>query len=100
MKTMRKRDWMLLLGAAMLVAVVLSPFASQHPDGLERVAENIGFLKHGEGKAVLPAPIPDYAMPGIKRPGVATAVAGVSGTLVMFGLGFGITRLIGRRRST
>ena len=39
------------------------------------------------------APIPDYAMPGLSRSkSLATAAAGVVGTLVVFGVGLGLAR--------
>ena len=35
--------WVIAGLALTLLAVLISPFASAHPDGLERVAEDIGF---------------------------------------------------------
>ncbi|MGB3768113.1 MAG: PDGLE domain-containing protein, partial [Phormidesmis sp.] len=32
------------LGVALIIAAVVSPFASSNPDGLERVAEDLGFI--------------------------------------------------------
>ena len=57
------RKLFLGLLASLLVAALLSPFASPHPDGLERVAEGKNFLVKAEGKEVLSSPIPDYVMP-------------------------------------
>jgi cobalt/nickel transport protein len=97
---MKTRDLLIGLAAALLLALVISPFASSSPDGLERVAEDKGFLEKGEGPASLPAPIPDYAMPGIANAKLATSVAGVAGTLLVFGLGWGIgTLVVGRSRN-
>jgi len=81
------------LGIALAVAIILAPFASEYKDGLEWVGGKLGFLK--EGKPVLAAPIPDYqlALPGLSHVRVATAVAGVVGTLVVFGVGFGLARI-------
>jgi PDGLE domain len=90
-----KKYWWL---AGLLLAVVValfSPLASPHPDGLERVAEEEGF-----GDRVQAAPyqvIPDYLFPGIANESVATIVAGVVGTLLMFGVGYGLARLVRRR---
>lgn len=90
----------LLLGfaAALLVAAFVSPFASSSPDGLERVAEDKGFLE--KGTAYLTAsPIPDYVMPGVAHEGVATGVAGVVGTTLTFGMMYGLGKLIVRKQS-
>lgn len=79
---------------ALAVAIFLSPFASSNPDGLERVAEDKGFLERAEGKEVISAPIPDYLFPGIDSERVATAAAGFVGTLVTFGVMYGVGRLV------
>jgi len=88
------------LGVCLLLAVFLAPFASSSPDGLERVAEDQGFLDKAEGGQVWKAaPIPDYEMPGVGGNRTATAVAGVAGTLIVFGLALGLGRLLVRRSS-
>jgi len=84
------------LAVAMGVAVFLAPFASEHPDGLEYVGGWLGFLGGG-GPAALRAPLPDYQAPGLGNPGLATAAAGVVGTLVVFGVGLGLARTLTRR---
>jgi len=88
-----------VLLVALIVAAVLSPFASSSPDGLEKVAEDLGFLHKGEGEPVLTAPVPDYAMPGVKNESVATAAAGIVGTLLTFGAGYGLAKLVKRKKS-
>lgn len=67
--------------ALALVLAVLSPLASSHPDGLEWVAEEQGFL----GSA-LEAPfklIANYVFPGIADERLATIVAGIVGVVVV-----------------
>lgn len=85
---------------ALAVAIFLSPFASSNPDGLERVAEDKGFLEQAEGKEVISSPIPDYLFPGIGSERAATAAAGFVGTLVTFGVMYGVGRLVAGRRET
>jgi len=75
---------------ALGIAFILSPFASKSPDGLERVAEDKGFLDKGESLPVFQAPAPDYTMPGIKAEWLSTPVAGILGTLVTFGFSYGV----------
>lgn len=77
-----------------LALTFLSPFASPHPDGLERVAEDLGFIDTAQD-----APyeiLPDYAMPGVSNEVLATVTAGVGGTLVAFGIAVGIAALFRR----
>lgn len=95
---MKKRTVILIsLLAGLAVALLLSPFASPWPDGLETVAEKKGFLEKG-GHSVLSSPIADYVMPGVKHEGLATAFAGVLGVLVVFGTGWGLQALLIRKR--
>jgi cobalt/nickel transport protein len=75
------------LVSALLLAGVISLFASSDPDGLERVAEDTGFLEHGEGHEVMESPLPDYVVPGIENEALAASAAGVLGTLMVFGFG-------------
>jgi len=82
------------LVAALGVALLLSPLASSWPDGLERVAENLGFGE--QAGALAPAPMPDYELPGIGLPWLSTAVAGGLGTLICLAVAWGVTRLLAR----
>ncbi len=85
---------------ALSVAVFLSPWASSLPDGLERVAENLGFIqKAGQSGAAFwkGAPLSDYKIPGIAHKGWATALSGLLGTLTLVGLGWGIGRLLKKK---
>lgn len=89
-----KKDILLGLAAAVFLAVLISPFASPHPDGLEKVARNKSFLEKGEVKPALVSPVPDYAWPGIRNEKIATSLAGAAGTLLVFSLGYSIAALL------
>ncbi len=79
------------------LAVFVAPFACPWPDGLEAVAEKLGF-EHAASKPLLPAPVPDYAMPGFKSPAAATAVAGAVGALTVFGVALMLSRTLVPKR--
>ena len=83
--------------AALGVALFAAPFACPWPDGLEAVAAKLGF-EHA-AHAAAPSPMPDYMFPGIASPGVATAVAGMVGALVVFGLAVLLSRVVVRVRT-
>jgi cobalt/nickel transport system permease protein len=69
-------------GLVIAVALaILSPLASAHPDGLEWVAEESGFL--GLAREPLYEIIPDYVVPGISNESLATILAGVVGALIV-----------------
>ncbi|MBN1535543.1 MAG: energy-coupling factor ABC transporter permease [Anaerolineales bacterium] len=89
----------LVWGVGLVIAfalAIISPLASSHPDGLEWVAEQKGFLDIAQGP--LYNIIPDYVMPGISNEAVATIIAGIIGTLIVFGVALGVA--FSRRRST
>lgn len=88
------------LAIAILVAVFLSPLASPHPDGLERVAEDQSFIQMAEGQEVLSSPIPDYVMPGIANEAVATGSAGIVGVLLTFAAVWGMKRILVKRQDS
>ncbi len=94
---MGRREIFLALGIALAIALLLSPFASLWPDGLDKVAKDLGFFEKGEGAEVLRAPMPDYKFPGVDGEGFSTALSGSIGTLAMFGIGFGVARLLRRK---
>jgi hypothetical protein len=94
---MKSRWWLIGLCLALLVAF-LSPLASPHPDGLERVAENDGFISRARGPWY--TLIPDYLFPGIANEAVATIIAGIVGVVMVFALTYFLTRIIARRRPT
>lgn len=86
---MRRIPLLLFIGVSLAVAIGLatavSPWASPHPDGLERVAEDNGFAGAGTLASLQESsPVPDYAFPGIEDPRVATGIAGFAGTLGIF----------------
>ena len=86
------------LAVALAVAIFLAPLASRHPDGLEYVGTVKAAFLPVEATPALASPIPDYAMPGLGsfHPAVATASAGVVGTLVVFGVAWGLARGVTR----
>lgn len=78
-----------------LVLTLFSPLASPHPDGLERVAENLGFIERAQEP--LYEVIPDYVFPGVSNEALATIAAGIVGTLIVYGVAVGLAALFRRR---
>jgi hypothetical protein len=69
-----KRFTIVALAVAIALGVLVSPFASSEPDGLERVATDHGFVEKARSHA-------NYG-----------PLAGLTGTLLVFALGYGIAR--------
>jgi cobalt/nickel transport system permease protein len=70
----------ILLAIAVVVCIV--PFASGAPDGLERVAEDLGFS--GLAQESWLGVAYDYAMPGVSREFLAVALAGSLGVVAVY----------------
>ncbi len=76
-------------GLVIAVALaIISPLASAHPDGLEWVAAERGFLDLA--REPLYEIIPDYVLPGISNERLATILAGVIGALIVFAATAGV----------
>lgn len=94
---MKGRWWLVGIALALVVAI-LSPLASPHPDGLERVAEDHGFIDRAQSAFF--DVIPDYMFPGIQSEALGTIIAGIVGTLLLFGVMLLVGRVLARRRAT
>jgi len=90
-----RRWWIIGVAIALLVAL-FSPLASSKPDGLERVAEDKGFID--EARDAPYEIIADYAFPWVGNEALATILAGFVGTLVVFGIVTGFAILLTRVR--
>ena len=91
---MKIKWWQIGLIACLAVAC-LSPLASSSPDGLERVAEDKGVI--GWGQEAPFQIIADYVFPGIENEAVATILAGLVGSLILFGAVYGMAWLLKSR---
>lgn len=75
------RGWVVGGLVVALLAVLLSPFASSFPDGLEWVAGEKGFLANAQD-----APyelLPDYTIPFLGETALSTVIAGLLGALLV-----------------
>ncbi len=102
---MRYRTFFLSsLGIAVLIAAVVSPFASSNPDGLNRVAEDLGFSSQ-EQPEPLATKLPSasafdgYALRGAPE-SLATPIAGVVGVVAAFAVAWGSGKLFVRKSDT
>jgi cobalt/nickel transport protein len=101
----KNNRWFLSLGlfASLAIALFLAPLASQDPDGLDRVAQDLEF----ESKALKDPPasklpfaqvFEEYKVKGVPEQ-LSTSSAGVIGTLLCFGLGLGLAKIITLRKT-
>lgn len=98
-----KRSVLLLpFASATVIALVLSPFTSGFPDGLEWVAAKYHLLH--ESAPTFAAPLSEYTLPFVSNRALSTGLSGVIGVAIVFAAAwaFGqVMRLPGSpRRST
>ena len=80
-----------VLGIALMVAGVVSHYASNSPDGLTSVAGRLGFATAGRSSGS--GPLAGYEVPGLGRPRWSGGLAGVLGCLVVLAVSTLLFRL-------
>ncbi|MCB9454359.1 MAG: energy-coupling factor ABC transporter permease [Anaerolineaceae bacterium] len=87
------------IAAGLVIALALaaaSPLANPNPDGLERVAEDQGFLDKAEEPTY--TLLPDYTVPFIQSEVFTTIAAGVIGVVMVSAIGYGVARFSGKKQ--
>ncbi|MGX5697586.1 PDGLE domain-containing protein [Agromyces soli] len=82
---------------ALVIACVVSLWASSHPDGLEFVAASTGFGEAAQDSATAGSPVADYGVAGVENPWLSVAIAGAVGCAATFGFAWLVGRLAKRR---
>jgi len=87
------QGWVVPVVIVLLISGLLSLVASAWPDGLERVAENLGFINLAEQvRVAVPTPFADYSIEGLGP--IGTSIAGIIGSIVCFAVAFGIAQVV------
>jgi hypothetical protein len=84
---MNKKWWVIALVICLLIATA-APLASSSPDGLEKVAEDIGFANSAKESPFMV--LTDYIFPGIENVMLATILASWLGTIILFIIVYGL----------
>jgi cobalt/nickel transport protein len=91
--------WIVGAVITLLVAGVVSWYASGSPDGLEWAAEQAGFAHTAEHSATAGSPFADYLWDGEENR-LSAGASGVVGVLITLALAGGVTWLVRRRGTT
>ena len=91
----RRLWWLAGLAAAVVVVVVLAPLASSAPDGLQRVAADVGFSEQASDPAF--TVLPGYSVPGLLDGDASLVLAGLIGVILLFASMWLLGRLLTRR---
>jgi len=82
---------------AMALAGVVSYYASSHPDGLEKVAENEGFLETAKNSAVSGSPLADYGIAGLDNERLSVGLSGIVGVVITALVGMLLFKLLKKK---
>lgn len=88
----KSRGWVAAGLLIVLALLILSPLAAADPDGLERVAMDLGFFERGQE-----APyqiLPDYTIPFLGETPLSTILAGAAGAVILFAGSILLLRLV------
>ena len=89
---------LIIVGFAVSLALAggVSYYASSHPDGLEKVAGDVGFLDSAEDSAAKDSPLAEYGVAGVENERLSGGLAGVIGVAstaaVSFAIFYGMRR--------
>jgi cobalt/nickel transport protein len=82
---------------SLFLAGVVSLYASSDPDGLEKVAEEIGFIETAKDHTYADGALADYSVKGIENERASVGVAGVIGVIGTAVVGGALFTLIARK---
>lgn len=92
--------WGAGLLVTLLLAGVVSFYASSSPDGLEWVAEQHGFVDAAlQSAATAYSPLADYQLVGMSDERASGGLVGVIGTVIVLAVGMGVMWLLGRSKT-
>ncbi|EAP99124.1 putative ABC-type cobalt transport system, permease component [Janibacter sp. HTCC2649] len=83
----------------LVLAGVVSLWASGHPDGLEFVAKRLGFIDSAGRHASDGSPFAGYGTAGVDNARLSGGLAGLVGVVVVALISFGLMYLLRRRGS-
>ena len=87
------RGWLTPIVSVVVIAGILSLVASAWPDGLEKVAEDLGFINFAENvRVAVPTPLADYGVEGLGA--IGTSIAGLVGSVFSFVVAFGLAKVV------
>lgn len=94
-----RRFYLVGIAIALVIAGFLSFYASSSPDGLEKVAIDLGFIDSAKDSAVADSALADYGVAGLDNERLSVGIAGVIGVISTGLVMVLLIRLIGKKRN-
>ncbi len=80
------------------LAGIVSFYASSSPDGLEKVAEDVGFIETAKDHSIYNSALADYGVAGIENERLSVGIAGIIGVIATGVLMYLIIKFISRKK--
>lgn len=97
MKISNRKFFALAILISALLAGGVSFYASSSPDGLEKVAEDVGFIETAEDHTFSDFTLSDYGIAGLENARFSVGIAGLIGVLTTALIALGLFRLIRKK---
>ena len=94
-----KKFYLVFLLVTIGLAGIVSFYASSSPDGLEKVAEDIGFIDTAKDHTLDNSALADYGVAGIENERLSVGIAGILGVIATGLLMYLIIKFISRKKN-
>ena len=93
-----RKFYLISLLVSIGLAGVASYYASSSPDGLEKVAGDIGFIETAKDHTLDNSALADYGVAGIENERLSVGIAGIVGVIATGALMYLIVKFISRKK--
>ena len=94
-----KKFYLVFLLVTIGLAGIVSFYASSSPDGLEKVAEDVGFIETAKDHSLDNSALADYGVAGIENERLSVGIAGIIGVIATGVLMYLIIKFISRKKN-
>jgi len=93
-----KKFYLVFLLVTIGLAGIVSFYASSSPDGLEKVAEDVGFIETAKDHSLDNSALADYGVAGLENERLSVGIAGIIGVIATGVLMYLIIKFISRKK--
>ena len=93
-----RKFYLISLLVSIGLAGIVSFYASSSPDGLEKVAGDIGFIETAKDHTLDNSALADYGVAGIENERLSVGIAGIVGVIATGALMYLIVKFISRKK--
>ena len=94
-----KKFYLVFLLVTIGLAGIVSFYASSSPDGLEKVAEDVGFIETAKDHSLDNSALADYGVAGIENERLSVGIAGILGVIATGVLMYLIIKFVSRKKN-